>query len=134
MMLCLVGALASGQPCASCAFILSSAKLFYLERIGSDCETNLTLIMHNSASLEIAISLLNLYTYDIRVQYTTEKQTKQFHVINWHEVFEEIKIHESNYGIVIHGTSTDDLDLDDPETIELLETANGLDMNASLQK
>ena len=35
----------------------------------------------------------------------------------------EIK-HEPNYGIVINGMPIDDLDLDDPKTIKLLEAAN----------
>src|SRR5208282_2906463 len=60
----------------------------------------------------------------IRVRCETE-QAGQLRAIDWSEAFEGIKTHEPNYGIVIHGIPIDELDLDDPKTIKLLEATNG---------
>src|SRR5436190_7822131 len=67
---------------------------------------------------------INKLANGIRVRCTTEEQAKQIHTINWSEAFEGIKTHEPNYGIVINGMPIDELDLDDPKTIKLLEAAN----------
>jgi hypothetical protein len=72
----------------------------------------------------IKLQGINKLANGIRVQCTTEKQAEQLRAIDWNEAFEGIKIHEPNYRIVVKGMPTDDLDLDDHETIKLLEAAN----------
>jgi len=67
---------------------------------------------------------INKLVNGIRVRCATEEQASQLRAIDWSEAFEGIKTHEPNYGIVIHGMPTDELDLDDPKTIKLLEAAN----------
>lgn len=54
-----------------------------------------------------------------------KNKQEKLQAINWSEAFEGIKTHEPNHGIVINGIPIDDLDLEDPKTIRLLEVANG---------
>ena len=68
---------------------------------------------------------INKIVNGIRVRCATEEQANQLRAIDWNEAFEGIKTHEPIYGIVINGMPIDDLDLDDPRTIKLLEAANG---------
>ena len=72
----------------------------------------------------IKLQRINKLVNGIRVRCATEDQAKQLRTIDWSEAFEGIKTHEPKYGIVINGMPIDDLDLEDPKTIKLLEAAN----------
>jgi hypothetical protein len=72
----------------------------------------------------IKLQGINKLAEGIRVRCTTEEQAEQLRTIDWSEAFEGIKTHEPNYGIVINGMPIDELNLDDPKTIRLLEIAN----------
>jgi len=72
----------------------------------------------------ITLQGINKLAGGIRVRCMTEEQAKALHAVNWGEAFEGIKTHEPNHGIVINGMPIDDLDLEDPKTIRLLEVAN----------
>src|SRR5437762_8327490 len=60
----------------------------------------------------------------VRVCCATEEQADQLRSIDWSKAFEGIKTHKPNYGIVINGMPIDNLDLEDPKTVRLLEAAN----------
>ena len=73
----------------------------------------------------IKLQRINKIVIGIRARCETEEQAGQLRVLDWSEAFEGIKTYEPKYGIVIHGIPIDELDLDDPKTIKLLEAANG---------
>jgi len=73
----------------------------------------------------IKLQGINKLACGIRARCATEEQARALHTVNWSEAFEGIKTHEPNHGIVINGMPIDDLDLEDPKTIRLLEVANG---------
>jgi hypothetical protein len=81
--------------------------------------------IENASILSIKLQGVNKLARGIHVCCVTEEQARQLHAIDWSEVFEGIKTHKSNYGIVIHGMLLDDLDLEDLKTIRLLKVANG---------
>ena len=74
----------------------------------------------------IKLQGINRLANGIRIRCETEEQAEQLRATDWNEAFKGIKIHEPNYGIVINGVPINELDLDDPKTIESLEAANNL--------
>lgn len=65
---------------------------------------------------DVKLQGINKPVNGIRVRYTTEEQIGQLRAIEWNGAFEEIKICEPNYGIVINAMPRDKLDPDDLKT------------------